>query len=211
MSSRKTLTPEAKQNLDNLARALYMFLEEVDGYRSRCVKHEKSTALRAGKDGMVHLSRQYKASEGAMQHIKTYLEQAESYTESRWLWDSREWQRMEKKAARQQGVTLAKGIHHEGWPMMVTVRGDGDDIIVSISLPSLAKLGMEDFPIRQVSTGLLMHEHLVPECFGTPQPVKHNREGYYPIGAYIRRVMRNPDDVMVTALIEHWPKCVDNA
>lgn len=195
-------TEEAQDGLEMLAHALYLFLQEVDGYRAVCVKHDATTELFRARNDTVWLKKSYEETPDLLDQLTRTVERLEGWETSIWKHDLRQWKAMDKRIARESSLIL-RGVTYEGRPMLVRVCRK--DNVLEIHLAIIAVwLPGGDFPMRAVSEGLSFYEMLMPGYFGKPRGVSRLKTGDYPIHAYLKRTM--PRDSQIRASVDTWPK-----
>lgn len=204
------ISEEARQNLHQLAEALYSFLMELEGYRKICVRHDQTTLAMNARNDTLWLRKRYDRTKEIEETLERTLPTFKPWEDSPWYHASKEWEAMQKRLANQKKSIVSRGIAWEGYPILVTAWVERKEIVICTASPTTAipTAAVEDFPLRRAAMALQCHEHLVPEFLGKPKPVSRGKNGNYPIKTYLINTLgdRKGEGDPIVVMLDHWPK-----
>ena len=196
---------EEEQNLKSLAKALHMFLMELDEYRSTCIAHDPTTEVIVGRNGSLWLKKKYKSSPELQDIAQRVLNAMESWKESPWG-DLDMWEEIRKRAVRDAKPEICKGVSENGFPVMLMATFGKKDTVVSSMSPPITQPWQPDFLPRKLSVALGCHQRLVPEVIAKPVAMKRRRDGCYPIHALLKKTAEKEGGEALSAILHGWTK-----
>lgn len=187
--------------IERFCEAIYMFLQEVDGYRKVCMRHDPSTQIVTAKNNTLWLKKRYKNDQAILTHTEKVIGNLEGWEHSTFRNQLADWEETEKRIARERNLLMNRGVAWEGLPVLVTIHLMGDEIQVSTGQMATHDL-IDGFSLKRASRGLGLHESLAPSDIWEPVAVAANRNGDFPIRAYLRRTL--PNDLIEMKCLEYW-------
>lgn len=190
--------PEVAQlgddGLGTLTEALASYLDEIDGYRMTCLKHETSTAVRVERR-LVRLSRLVRDDTTVRTHLQSVAARLPGWEVSPyWTMDGEAWQRRTQRLSQEQGkkalqTLFTRCIAWDGLPMFLQVHPGKAERTIAVELILLPFTPvLPQLTLRLIAILLRCHEHLLPSWLAAalPQPITKSSVS---IREYLERTM----------------------
>lgn len=191
-----------------LAGAFSMYFEELEGYRARCIAHEKSAAIhQRGTELQVY--RLFERNESAAQFLRDSTSALPGWQESSfWRSYGQKWKQVESgvrtRMAKHKRLTeiATRGVLWEGDPILVhAYKFDADPVMkVELVIPK-SNPAMEDLPLRTIASVLECHEYLVPLSVAAALPPYQRHETkFLTVSEYLSQKM--PTELYATQCLQ---------
>jgi len=163
--------------LDLVTEGIISYLDELDGYRLACLRHETTTAV-YGTDRALHLVQIFSGAKKTLAYVRRAARTLSGWERSPfWDTDQARWMQLlrdtnkRKATGSTRNLIFNRGVAWAGRPVLICVSSpaDGRFFRLELLLPPLwQEPGM--LPLRTVALGILCHEYLLPESVARPLP-----------------------------------------
>ncbi len=170
-------------SLDSAAKALNLYIREVEEQRALCAKHLKTIAVH-NKGQELQIYGQFDRREETATSIRTFGDLLPSWdTTFEWKTQSQYLLKVEREITRRmekhskQHAVYTRGVAWEHRPILIhAYKFEPDPILkLELVLPNV-KRHIEELPIHVVCSALRCHEYLVPDYVAKPKPPYERHE-----------------------------------
>lgn len=160
-----------------LAKAIGIYLSEVDSYRSTCERHNKTAAIHT-RGTELQVYRMFKKSDKLCQHLHQAVKGLPSWEESIYCKSQGgNWEKLKSEVEARvdshsmQCHVASRGVLWDEIPMLVHAYKFDDDPHLKIELvvPEFKPM-LPILPLRIIASSLHCHEYLVPKSMASALP-----------------------------------------
>jgi hypothetical protein len=203
MLSTQETTAAAKGDLGHvesftcLVEGVSAYLQEVDGYRDICRRHEGRAAV-VEKDGELRVARFFKNQSETVAYLRSAVQQLPSAQGPHRHLDGQGGTSKSQRLRSGRGTNreplpclVCRAISWEDRTLLVHASQQTADAPVEVDLRVLAtERALPELPLRTLAGVLRCHEFLIPEVIATPLPILAGQDpAFVGIREYLARAM----------------------
>lgn len=201
--------PDKRDNLSTttIAKAINLYLREVEDQRALCLKHHQTTAIH-DKGQELQIYRQFDRAEEIASSIRKFGDLLPSWdTTLEWADQKNNLLSLQKSIERRmerhskQHAVYTRGVAWGHRPVLIhAYKFEPDPVLkLEIVLPGI-KRHIEELPIHIICSALRCHEYLVPEFIAKPKPpYERHKIDFLTLTEYLTKTM--PKDLYATQAI----------